>query len=35
MRTVTILAAFCIMALTGLAHAQGERVMPVRRLDRS
>ena len=33
MRTVPILAAFCIMAFSGLAHAQEQSAMPVRRLD--
>jgi gluconolactonase len=33
MRTVPILGAFCIMALTGLAHAQEPRAAPVQRLD--
>jgi gluconolactonase len=33
MRTVQILAAFCIMALTGLAHAQEQHAAAVQRLD--
>ena len=33
MRTVPILAAFCIMALTGLAQAQEQHSPPIRRLD--
>jgi gluconolactonase len=33
MRIVPILGAFCIMALTGLAHAQEQRAAPVQRLD--
>jgi gluconolactonase len=33
MRTVPILGAFCIMALTGLAHAQEQHAAPVQRLD--
>jgi gluconolactonase len=33
MRTVPILGAFCIMALTGLAQAQEQRAAPVQRLD--
>jgi gluconolactonase len=33
MRTLPILAAFCIMALTGLTHAQEQRAAPVQRLD--